>query len=411
VTRQPIRELTQAEQQTLTRTEQQDLTRSRQQLRYIGVDDGEGPQREDCYFTQSRNLPDWAGGDPHTYFREAEAREPATWTAFEEWKVSLPQELSRRQQMALTRDLVQAIAGEKLPITYALHDPRTTDGTAQQPHLHLLISARQHDDHARTAETHFRRYNRAHPERGGAEKTPAMHHMGAVKASRVLVVDILNVHLEHGGYAARLHPDSLQARDIDRPAEVKMLPSDSAKYRRGEITARMRQVLESRTQRAEQRPMEQADAQAYWQRRTIELGIDHDMPMSQKLERIRADRTQAITRTPERIPRHALAHQARTLERSISRLELYSSQIRIERGIEGDYRHDYQRPESGKRSAERLLAQGPNHGLPRDHQAERAVATFARTLEQLSGEQEPQAGAALNVRLFREEERDQGMSW
>ena len=42
-------------------------------------------------------------------------------------------------------------------------------------------------------------------------------------------------------------------------------------------------------------------------------------------------------------------------------------------------------------------------------EAERAVATFARTLEQLSGEQEPQAGAALRIRLFeREEERDRG---
>ena len=141
----------------------------------------------------------------------------------------------------------------------------------------------------------------------------------------------------------------------------------------------------------------------------MELGISHDMPMHEQLAHIRADRERAMTRAPERVPVHELTHQARDLEQSISGLERYSNQLRNELGIEGHYRHDYQRPESGKRSAERLLAQGKDHGLPRDEEAERAVATFARTLEQLSGEQEPQAGAALRIRLFeREEERDRG---
>ena len=59
------------------------------------------------------------------------------------------------------------------------------------------------------------------------------------------------------------------------------------------------------------------------------------------------------------------------------------------------------------------MAQGTDHGLPRDPQAERAVAQFARSLEQLSHEQEPQAGAALRIRLFErdEHERDQGMGF
>ena len=90
-------------------------------------------------------------------------------------------------------------------------------------------------------------------------------------------------------------------------------------------------------------------------------------------------------------------------------MERYSNQLRNELGIEGHYREDYQRPQSGQRSAERLLAEGTAHGLPRDPQAERAVATFARTLDHLSHEQELQPGAALRIRLFeREEERDRG---
>ena len=127
------------------------------QLRYVR----EG--REDLVYERSRNLPAWAENNPHTYFRAAERYERANGVAFEEWKVTLPHELSHRQNMALMRDLVDAIAGTRLPITYAFHDPPTLRGTRQQPHLHLLISARQNDTHTRTPATHFKRYNRSAP--------------------------------------------------------------------------------------------------------------------------------------------------------------------------------------------------------------------------------------------------------
>ena len=71
--------------------------------------------REDLVYERSRNLPAWAEGNPHTYFRAAERYERVNGVAFEEWKVTLPQELSHRQNMALTRDLVDAIAGTRLP--------------------------------------------------------------------------------------------------------------------------------------------------------------------------------------------------------------------------------------------------------------------------------------------------------
>ena len=388
----------------ITRQPVHDLSRGEQQLRYIQ----EG--REDLVYTQSRNLPPWAD-TPHTYFQAAERYEGKNRVAFTELKISLPREMNHREQMDLTRSLVDAIAGDRLPVVYALHDPVALDG-GQQPHLHVLISARRTDEHSRTPDQHFKRFNRAEPWRGGTEKDPASWHLGAVKAARVMVVDILNLHLEHGGYEARLHPDSLQARGIDREPEPKLLPSDSNALRhRYEVTPAMQKVFDHRYAREQSAPAEMANAQQYWQERKQQLGISHDMPMDQQLQRIREAREQAITQVPERLPAHELTHEARTLERSISGLETYTQRLHNEHSIEMRYREDFQRPESGKRSAERLLAQGKDHGLPRDVEAERAVATFARTLEQLSYEQEPQAGAALNVRLFREEERDQGMGF
>ena len=135
------------------------------------------------------------------------------------------------------------MAGDTLPIVYAFHDPVALDGE-QQPHLHLLISARRNDEYSRTPEQHFKRYNRVHPERGGAEKDPAFWHRGAVKATRVLISDVINLHLEAHGLDARVHPDTLESRGIARAPEPKLLPSESAAYReRGAVSATMQEVL------------------------------------------------------------------------------------------------------------------------------------------------------------------------
>src|SRR5262249_19756944 len=133
-------------------TEREPTSVAARQLRYVAR---EG--REDLLYTRSRNLPGWAQGRPQTYFRAAEQYEWARGNAFEEWKITLPQELSPRQNMALMRDLVATIAGERLPITYAFHCPPTMDGTQAQPHLHLLISGRQEDGIVRTPAQHFKK--------------------------------------------------------------------------------------------------------------------------------------------------------------------------------------------------------------------------------------------------------------
>src|SRR5207248_10180868 len=134
----------------------------------------------------------------------------------------------------------------------------------------------------RTEEHFFRRYNAAHPERGGARKDPELNHFGAVKAARVMVVDILNLHLEHAGHEGRLHPDSLDARGIDREPEPKLLPSDSNKLKyHYEVTPRMQEVFDHRYARSQHAGAELEDAQRYWTERKQQLGISRDMPMDQ----------------------------------------------------------------------------------------------------------------------------------
>ena len=74
--------------------------------------------------------------------------------------------------------------------------------------------------------------------------------------------------------------------------------------------------------------------------------------------------------------------------------------------------------------AERVLAAGKAYGLPRDREAERIVAKHERTARLQAASQqlrrlaralerdEPQAGAALRVRLHEQErEQDQGLGF
>jgi len=270
--------------------------RAARQLRYIGRAD-----REDLVYTQSRNLPAWAAGNALTYFRAAEQYERALGNAFEEWKITLPQELSPRQNMALMRDLVETIAGDRLPITYAFHCPTTMDKTQPQPHLHCLISGRQDDGIARTPAQHFTRYNSAHPERGGAPKDPALYHLRAVKQWRVTISDVVNLHLARAGCAARIHPDRLDDRDLTRPPEPKLLPSESRAYRdTGVVSDTMAAVLAIRAQRTATQRAEQADARAYWDERKTVLGITDAMDGTVQLAAICTARAQVRDQAPAR---------------------------------------------------------------------------------------------------------------
>jgi hypothetical protein len=320
--------------------------------------------------------------------------------------------------------LVDAIAGDRLPITYAFHDPTTIDGSQQQPHLHLLISTRQTDEHRRTPAHHFKRYNRTHPERGGTQKDPAFWHMGGVKAHRVLIADILNTHLERHGQAARVHPDSLEQRQLDRKPEPKLLPSESREYReQGVISTRMQEVLAIRAERTQQMAREQQNARAYWEGRKAELGITRDMPLVEQLTHISQAREHVSRHAPTRPTLAELRAEEHTGEQRITGLERHTHLLSLYRRREERLEQRRERREwQHELAAERVLAAGKAHGLPRDREAEQIVARHERTarlhaaaqqLRQLAPSlerDEPQAGATLRVRLH-EREQDRGTSW
>jgi hypothetical protein len=132
-----------------------------------------------------------------------------------------------------------------------------------QPHLHVLFSERT--DHGKDvdAETYFRR-----PEVGGCAKDRWFHQRNSAYALRESWADWCNYTLEAHHHAARVHPRSLYARDIDRKPEPKVgYSSDPALHaRRVEI------------QQARDVAQEQALAAAGWEARKRQLGTTHLAP-------------------------------------------------------------------------------------------------------------------------------------
>jgi hypothetical protein len=398
-------------------------------IRHQGLQHGTKLEREDLVYWRARNLPSWAQKNPAVFFTAAEQHTSAHQTAYEEWKISLPRELTRRQQLAAARDLLHAAFGDTHPYVWAMHDPRAADG-GRQPHVHVIWSARTLDGIERSPAQFFRRYNRAHPERGGAAKDRTFSHFGSVKAFRTMYTDVMNLHLEAAGHGARLHPDTLVDRGLDRTPEPRLALSDSnaLKYE-GRITERMQQVLAHRQARQQYAPGERVQAREYWEERKQTLGMTRDLSMQEKLAHIREARTHTITHAPDRLTLAQLRAQERTLEQGITGLEQHVRDLQLygRREQRLDQRREH-REWKQELAAERVLAAGKDHGLPRDRQAEQMVARLERAvhaqeaIQQLRGlahalgQDEPQQGAALHIRLFdREEERareqDWGMGW
>jgi hypothetical protein len=148
-----------------------------------------------------------------------------------------------------------------------------------------------------------------------------------------------------------------------------------------------------------------------------------------QLERIGEARAHTVHQAPARPSLDELRVQERELTHSVTGLERYVEELQhYGRREQRIAQRREPRTWQAELAAERVLAAGPAHGLPRDHHAEQVVARLERpghlqeAVRQLRGlaqalaQDEPAAGSALRVRLFeREEEREReperGRGW
>ena len=184
--------------------------------------------RDELAYSESGNMPSWAADDPRAYWSAADEHERANGSLFKEIEFALPVELDERQQREVASSFAADLTGGgRLPYTMAIHR-----GGGDNPHVHLMISERGQDGHARDAEQWFKRANKAAPEKGGALKTRSFMNKEWLGNTRKAWETAANTVLERAGRSERIDHRSLAAQraeaiergQVDRAADLSRQP-------------------------------------------------------------------------------------------------------------------------------------------------------------------------------------------
>lgn len=155
---------------------------------------------EKVEFVKSGNMPSFAENRPDIFWEAAHNYERKNARTAASQVIALPKELTVQQRIELAEALIKKFTEEfNFPYTAAIHNHTGEIGGQDQPHLHIMYCERSVDEHNRTAEQFFSRYNDAEPEKGGAQKiTPDVRGKGKtiINEMRVDTEVIINEHLE-----------------------------------------------------------------------------------------------------------------------------------------------------------------------------------------------------------------------
>ena len=130
---------------------------------------GSYARRGDLVASQHGNMPSWAVDDPKAFWRAAFKYERQNGSVCRVYDVALPDQLSVDQNVELSNRYIRELAsdkpyqGELVKVSRGVHVNRSL-------HLRLMVSERVEDGIERLPEQTFKRYNAAHPERGGRRK-------------------------------------------------------------------------------------------------------------------------------------------------------------------------------------------------------------------------------------------------
>lgn len=176
----------------------------------------------DLVVTQYGNLPEWTNGNPIILWSAADQHERTNGSAYREFEIALPNELNTEQHLEIVKSIIEDHVGVK-PYQYALHCSSSSIEGVAQPHLHFMMSDRIDDGLERSPEQFFKRYNKAHPERGGCKKDSGGKEPCVLKEQVVTlrknVACLINDKLEEHGFNSRVDHRSHRERGLDTQPE------------------------------------------------------------------------------------------------------------------------------------------------------------------------------------------------
>ena len=287
--------------------------------------------RDELAYSESGNMPEWAGDDPQKYWEAADEHERANGSLFKEVEFALPVELDERQQRELASSFAADLTGEeRLPYTMAIHR-----GGGENPHVHLMISERGLDGHDRDAEQWFKRANKANPEKGGALKTRSFMNKEWLENTRQAWETAANTALDRAGRSERIDHRSLAAQreeaiergQVDRADELNRQPGvhlgpERHRAQRGgpsrvvELAERIeRSNREDRAEREQEGPRSAANEQTIADKAAEIAGIEARLKEIYDRTRAAIDRKLEQVRRAIRAGANAVGHTGRALGR------------------------------------------------------------------------------------------------
>ena len=188
----------------------------------------ENEEKSDCIF-KAHQLPKWAKDSPQKFFEAATRYEDKGNRRFKELELSLPNELTLKQNLDIVHQFIDAHLKNHY-YAYAIHDKVGELSNGQRhPHVHIMFSERLIDDvehlHERPAYKYFKRaakplkgsqsVSEARQREHGAPKDKKWHDINFLKQIRADFAKIQNEVLAKNGYSIRVDHRSLRAQKAE----------------------------------------------------------------------------------------------------------------------------------------------------------------------------------------------------
>ncbi len=176
-------------------------------------------ERDDFIGWGYDNQPSWARHDPEAFFIASDKYERKNSPAFIAVTFSLPNCLSKEQNLYLARKTMDALA-RGMPYMFAVHEPIAFQSGVRHPHVHGMLSGRVDDGIDRSPEQTFRRYNDKYPQAGGCKKVGCGIPPAEIKNSTIemrrIIADTINSELRAHGFNHRVDHRTLREQGIAR---------------------------------------------------------------------------------------------------------------------------------------------------------------------------------------------------
>ncbi len=216
--------------------------RALEHFRYIAREQRYENRANHLRYLESGNLPFWARSPQHFWGSVDTNERPYDARLYSEFIVSLPRELTSKDQIKLVKSFVEKELTHSFPFTFAIHESPSLDG-GKNPHAHLMFSRRRLDGITRDEDRYFLRGNNAFPERGGTPKDRSWIAKSRLLELRVSWQDITNQVLFEAGRNERIDHRSRKEQGLSFTIpEPKLRPYDSMLWHKGIKTQHTKEV-------------------------------------------------------------------------------------------------------------------------------------------------------------------------